>query len=349
MTKDKIETILEDGRTVMAQAPVIISASRSTDIPAFYADWFFHRLQIGYSAWTNPFTGVKSYINYRQTRFIIFWSKDPTPLLPYLKILREKNIGCYVQYTLNDYEKENLEKRVPALERRIDTFKRLVDELGLGGVIWRFDPLLLTETVGINELLAKIEYIGDKLHGYTEKLVFSYADITEYRKVKANLDRQQIPYRIWDEKEMNQMASALSTLNKKWNYQLATCAENIALEHYDIMHNRCIDTDLIVRRAYNDATLMKFLQVNICTQGLFDATLPTGAIALSNGHYFFSRHKKDGGQRTFCQCAIAKDIGEYNTCPHQCEYCYANTNKDIAWSNYEQHLRKPFCETISGK
>ena len=79
MTKDKIETILEDGRTVMAQAPVIISASRSTDIPAFYADWFFHRLQIGYSAWTNPFNGVKSYINYRQTRFIIFWSKDPTP------------------------------------------------------------------------------------------------------------------------------------------------------------------------------------------------------------------------------------------------------------------------------
>ena len=79
MTKDKIETILEDGRTVMAQAPVIISASRSTDIPAFYADWFFHRLQIGYSAWTNPFNGLKSYLNYRQSGFIIFLGEGPHP------------------------------------------------------------------------------------------------------------------------------------------------------------------------------------------------------------------------------------------------------------------------------
>lgn len=104
------------------QAPVIVSASRSTDIPAFYADWFFHRLQKGYSAWTNPFNGVKSYVSYENTRFIVFWSKNPRPLLPFLHILKERNIKCYVQYTLNDYEQERLEK-VPSLAYRIETFK----------------------------------------------------------------------------------------------------------------------------------------------------------------------------------------------------------------------------------
>lgn len=175
----------ENGETVEAQAPIIVSASRSTDIPAFYADWFFHRLKVGYSAWTNPFNGVKSYVSYENTRFIVFWSKNPHPLLPHLDYLKERNIGCYIQYTLNDYEREGLERGVPKLSERIDTFKQLVDKLGKGRVIWRFDPLILTDAISIDTLLSKIECIGDQLQGYTEKLVFSYADILSYRKVKA--------------------------------------------------------------------------------------------------------------------------------------------------------------------
>ena len=107
-TWTKIQRPTEDGRIVSMQAPVIVSASRSTDIPAFYSDWFFHRLQKGYSAWTNPFNGVKSYVSYENTRFIVFWSKNPRPLLPYLQILKDRNIKCYVQYSLNDYEQERL-------------------------------------------------------------------------------------------------------------------------------------------------------------------------------------------------------------------------------------------------
>ena len=99
-----------NGRTIKAQTPLIISASRSTDIPAFYTDWFFDRLNKGYSAWTNPFNGVKSYVSYDRTRFIVFWSKNPRPLLDYLNILEDRNIKCYIQYTLNDYEAEKLEK-----------------------------------------------------------------------------------------------------------------------------------------------------------------------------------------------------------------------------------------------
>ena len=89
MAWDKIKIQRDNGEFVDAQAPVIISASRSTDIPAFYADWFFHRLEKGYSAWTNPFNGVNSYVSFQNTRFIVFWSKNPKPLLPYLEQLKE--------------------------------------------------------------------------------------------------------------------------------------------------------------------------------------------------------------------------------------------------------------------
>ena len=154
--------IVIDGKTVKAQVPIIISASRSTDIPAFYADWFFDRLEKGYSAWTNPFNGVKSYVSYENTRFIVFWSKNPRPLLPYLHILKERNIKCYIQYTLNDYEGNHLEK-VPPLSNRIETFKLLVKELGVGSIIWRFDPMILTDDISIETLLDKVKGIGDSL------------------------------------------------------------------------------------------------------------------------------------------------------------------------------------------
>ena len=158
---EKSEIILDDGLKVPAQAPVIVSASRSTDIPAFYADWFLHRLKKGYSAWTNPFNGVKSYVSYANMRFVVFWSKNPRPLIEsgILDYLAERNIGCYVQYSLNDYEAEGLEKGVKPLDYRIETFRMLVERLGKGAVVWRFDPLILTDTVDIDLLLEKIKRI----------------------------------------------------------------------------------------------------------------------------------------------------------------------------------------------
>ena len=145
-TWNKTEILLDNGDVREAIKPLIISASRSTDIPAFYADWFFNRLQKGYSAWYNPFNGVKSYVSFQDTRFIVFWSKDPSPLIAHLDELIDKKIGCYIQYTFNDYVKEGFEKGVKSLVYRIDTFKRLVDKLGYGSVIWRFDPLILTDS-----------------------------------------------------------------------------------------------------------------------------------------------------------------------------------------------------------
>lgn len=344
----KITIQRENGEIVDAQAPLIVSASRSTDIPAFYADWFFHRLKVGYSAWTNPFNGVKSYVSYQDTRFIVFWSKNPRPLLQHLYYLKERNIGCYIQYTLNDYEKDGLERGVPRLPERIDTFKLLVEKLGKGRVIGRFDPLILTDDISIDTLLSKIERIGDQLQGYTEKLVFSFADILSYRKVKANLEKNNIPYHEWTEPQMLEFAERLSKLNMKWGYTLSTCGEKVDLQQFGIMPNHCIDYDLIVRFAHDDKELMDFIGATIKKRkyDLFGEPepIPASAILLSDDRYVI----KDGGQREFCGCMRSKDIGEYNTCPHLCEYCYANTSKEVAVRNWKEHKRNPFGETIKG-
>ncbi len=352
MAWDKIKIARENGEFVDAQAPIIVSASRSTDIPAFYADWFFHRLKVGYSAWTNPFNGVKSYVSYAKTRFIVFWSKNPKPLLQYIDILQERDIGCYIQYTLNDYVAEGLERGVPSVDERIETFKALVDKLRKGSVIWRFDPMILTDKISIDDLLNKVEHIGDRLLGYTEKLVFSFADITEYRKVKSNLEKNGINYRVWTEEEMLIFAQKLSELNKKWNYELATCGEKIDINQFGIKHNHCVDDDLMIKLAYKDDDLMKFLGVEIKQREalLFDEEIiPSDAIMLSENKYVIKKkNNKDKGQRQFCGCILSKDIGEYNTCPHLCEYCYANASKEVAVRNWKQHKNNPLGESILG-
>lgn len=308
-----------NGTEVIAQAPLIISASRATDIPAFYADWFFRRLDNGYLRWRNPFSGQESYVSFKNARFIVFWSKNPAPLLSHLSRLKERGIGCYIQYTLNDYEYEGLEPNVPTLTQRIDTFRRLVDALGLGTVVWRFDPLILTDRINIDTFLQKIASIADALVGHTEKLVFSFADIESYKKVSRNLRLKSINYHEWDEESMREFALRLSMLNRdNWNFRLATCAERIDLSEYGIEHNRCLDPELISRLAPDDAILQNFLY----------------------------NTKTDNGQRKTCGCILSKDIGAYNTCPHGCLYCYANTSSTSAFANYKRAIANPLGDTI---
>ncbi len=309
----------DNGTEVIAHAPLIISASRATDIPAFYTDWFFRRLEKGYVRWRNPFSVQDSYVSFDNTRFIVFWSKNPAPLLPQLSTLKERGIGCYIQYTLNDYETEGLEPNVRPLQQRIETFRRLVDVLGFGAVVWRFDPLILTDRINIDTLIEKIAHIADALVGYTEKLVFSFADIESYKKVSRNLRQSCINYREWDEDSMREFASRLSAMNRNnWNFRLATCAERIDLSEYGIEHNRCIDPELISRRAPDDAILQNFL---------YNA-------------------KTDNGQRKACGCITSKDIGAYNTCPHGCLYCYANTFPASAFENYKRAIANPLTDAI---
>ncbi|MDD6833059.1 MAG: DUF1848 domain-containing protein [bacterium] len=306
MAHKKIVIRNEQGVDVEAVAPVIVSASRATDIPAFYADWFFNRLDKGYASWRNPFSGKDSYVSFANTRFVVFWSKNPKPLIPYLPILQGKGIGFYIQFTLNDYDAEQLEPGVPLLAERIDTFKRIVDKYGLGSVVWRFDPLILSDKISPELLLHRISAIAEQLKGYTEKLVFSFADIAGYRSVARNLRAAGINYKEWDTETMLSFARRLADM--RLPFRLATCAEAIDLEEFGIEHNRCIDPELIARRAPDDAELQSFLQ----------------------------RAKSDSGQRKLCGCILSKDIGAYNTCPHLCRYCYANYSPQMVMNNFRK-------------
>ena len=134
-----------------------------------------------------------------------------------------------------------------------------------------------------------------------------------------NLRLSGINYREWDEATMREFASRLSTLNRdNWNFRLATCAEAIDLCEYGIEHNRCIDPELISRLAPDDSVLQNFL---------YNA-------------------RGDSGQRKACGCILSKDIGTYNTCPHGCFYCYANTSSASAFENYKRALANPHIDSI---
>jgi len=326
---------LDDGTTVDAQAPVIISASRSTDIPTFYSDWFISRWKAGYIKWINPFNGKPLYVSFKNTRAVVFWTKNPKPMFKYLDYMEKHIPNFYFQYSLNDYDKEGYEAKVSSVQNRIEIFKELSNRLGRKRVVWRFDPLILTQDITIDELINRVKNIGDQLKDYTTKLVFSFADIGIYKKVQNNLNKEKVPYIEWTPVLMDEFAKKLYEVNKSWGLTLGTCSEQIDLDKYSIVHNKCIDDDLMIDQFSEDKELMDFLGVEIIQPDLF-----------SDGQIIKKRKLKDKGQREDCGCIVSKDIGQYNTCPHECNYCYANTSKEIAKKNYKKHLEQPNSEGI---
>lgn len=300
-----------DGTQVSAQAPFIISASRATDIPAFYGDWLVEGIKNGYIIRKNPYSRVFSYISFKNARLFVFWSKNPKPFLKYLDFFDSHSYNYYFQFTLNNYEKENFEPFLPSLRQRIETFIELSQRIGKEKVIWRFDPVFITKFLSIDEIIDRIAYIGERLKNYTEKLVFSFVDIKIYKKVERNLNKQNIPYIEFDDEKKLEFAEKLYKLNKNLGLQLATCGEEFDLEIYGIKHNKCIDDELILKLFSKDNVLMDFLGIRV-ENDLFETK-----------NFIFTRNLKDQGQRKYCKCIISKDIGEYNTCRHGCVYCYA--------------------------
>lgn len=214
---------------------------------------------------------------------------------------------------MNSYDKQ-IEPNIPPLQKRIETFIELSERIGKEKLIWRFDPLLLSEKDNVEILLKKIQYIAEKLKHYTEKFVFSFADIEKYRKVKSNLKKAGITSYEFSEKQMMQTAKEIADIFCNTGIKIATCAEAINLEQFGISHNKCIDDNLIVKLFKNDVKLMTFLNVKKNEKGIFVKSF---------------KNLKDKGQRKLCKCISSKDIGEYNTCKAMCAYCYANNNKSV--------------------
>ncbi|MDR2466527.1 MAG: DUF1848 domain-containing protein [Prevotellaceae bacterium] len=323
----------DEGDIVEAQAPVVISASRATDIPAMHPEWFVERLRKSYAVRVNPFNRRATYVSFRNARVVVFWSKNPRRLMPHLKEMDERGIGYYFQFTLNDYEREGLEPNLPPLRERIDTFRELSDTVGKEKVIWRFDPLMLTPQTDMLELAGRIRRIGSLLKGYTDKLVFSFIDVKAYRGVRSNLIRKTSLFSAAnvesaepDDEAIDCFARALADIKAQWraegwNPDLATCAESADLEKYGIRHNRCIDDELMRRIFPDDAVLIHFLSCG----SLPDERSPE--LPFDNPPKRASL--KDRGQRKACGCIASKDIGSYGNCGHLCAYCYAMVSRKI--------------------
>ena len=337
-TWKEVQLINDRGDLKSAIAPLIISASRSTDIPAFHSEWLINRLKRGYVCWTNPFRkSEQQYISFQEARLFVFWTKNPAPLVQHLSFLNELRLNYYFQYTLNNYEKEGFEPNVPPLEKRIETFISLSKLIGKEKIIWRFDPLLLSKKLTVNDLVTRIGELGNQLIPYTNKLVFSFGDILRYQNVKLNLIRETPYYSKSDihsaEFAFDQKIELAVELQKfigEWrktntDFQIGTCAEDIDLEEYQISRNKCIDDALIARLFLNDEKLMNLLGLESESGTLFKTTPPKNKLNL-----------KDKGQRKACKCIISKDIGSYNTCNHLCVYCYANTSPSAVKKNLQE-------------
>lgn len=280
---------------------MILSVSRRTDIPAFYSDWFFNRIEAGYVDVRNPMnihrvSRVK--ITPDVVDCIVFWSKNPKPMLSRLDRLSQYQY--YFQFTLNPYD-QHIEKEVPLKRNIFDTFRELSEKIGKERVIWRYDPILISDKIDVNYHIKYFEEIAKRISGYSERCVISFVDL--YKKVVSNVSALNI--REPNSDEIEKLVSALVPIAASYGFTVQSCAEHIDLSGFGISHGACIDPLLISHLI---------------------------------GHSIHVH--KDKNQRKECGCTESIDVGEYNTCQHYCAYCYANFNCGMVSRKIEKHNPK---------
>lgn len=288
----------------------IISASRRTDIPAFFAEWFMTRVREGYFYRINPFNSnqVSGFsLVPEDVDAIVFWTKNPGPILTHLRELDERRLRYYFQFTLNPYG-ELFEPRVPPLAQRIATFRELSERLGPRRVIWRYDPVILSNYTPVAWHLEQMAALAEALSGATDRLVISFLDF--YGKVNrrlADLERSQ-GLKLSDiaadlhRGDLYTLATGFQKCASAHGMQIYSCSEDADLAEIGIRKGSCIDGDLIWE--------------------LFGGG---------------KEYRKDKHQRGACGCVASVDMGIYNTCRFQCAYCYANMSSKLIDSNLGKH------------
>ncbi len=286
---------------------MIISASRRTDIPAFFADWFYNRLEEGFVVTRNPFNAnqlTKLRLDSEVVDAIVFWTKNPKPMLSRLDLIEKAKIPYYFQFSITPYG-QDIELRLPKDKNEIiNTFKALSNKIGPDRVIWRYDPIIFSEKYNLNYHERAYERCANLLAGYTKKSVISFLDL-DYRNTKA-INKLGISDGSIEEK--NKLAKRISDIASSLDILVETCAEDIDLETFNIKHSKCIDAELIE--------------------------------AISGKTLKLKGHAKDKNQRQICGCVASSDIGVYNTCHHSCLYCYANYSTGSIQSNCARHDKK---------
>jgi DNA repair photolyase len=304
---DKMKIIDDFGVERDAIAPVIISATWRSDIPAWHGDWFMERLRRGHMLSTYR---QRKYVSFDNTRVIVFWTKNPAPMFKHLDELDQMGINYYFHYTLTDYEQDGLEPNITPLVDRITTFKQLSNRLGKDRIIWRFDPLVLTDTIDRERLVCKVANLIERLAGFTEKLVISFLDPVERKKVERQLIRAGICAKRFSFQDVEYVSRSVADYAERAGIKVAACAEAMDLISYGIQKNKCIDDEYLRRVFRDDKALMSFL----------------GIVA----------GVKNQGQRKLCGCIPSFDIGTYNTCKNGCVYCYANTSQKAVANNFKR-------------
>lgn len=278
---------------------MILSVSRRTDIPAFYSDWFYHRIKEGFVDVRNPMNihqVSRIAITPDVVDCIIFWTKNPQNMLNRLNELKDYNY--YFQFTINPYDK-TIEDKVPFKTEIIETFKELSKIVGKHRIIWRYDPILFTNKIDMSYHIKYFEELSKRLSDYTNRCVISFVDL--YKKTITNT--KTLGMRGLSEKEMIDIAQHINFISQKYGISVLSCAENVDLKNCGIEHGSCIDKALIEE---------------ICGYQI--------------------KVKKDKNQRSECNCVESIDIGAYNTCTHGCMYCYANFNKERVNNLSSNHI-----------
>lgn len=278
---------------------MIISASRRTDIPAYYSDRFFNRLREGYVLVRNPMNPhqvSKVILSPETVDGIVFWTKNPLPMLERLPELEP--YPFYFQFTLNAYGKD-AEPGLPSKnDVLIPAFRQLSEAVGRQRVVWRYDPVFLSEKYTMEYHIRYFRSLAARLGDYTEKCTVSFIDL--YTKTVRNAR----PLQIQPETSEQQFAlmERFAETAKTYGLQLDTCAEPADFSSLGVGHAHCIDRERLER---------------------------IGGYRLSA--------EKDTNQRPACGCAASIDIGAYNTCPNGCLYCYANYSAGAVLRNAAVH------------
>ena len=282
---------------------MIISASRRTDIPAFYSEWFLKRLAAGFVLVPNPFFPQqirRVELSPAAVDCLVFWTKNPAPLLP--KLERLADYTYYFHFTLNPYDR-TIETGLPEQSERIATFRALAERIGKERVVWRYDPILFSAAHSLKYHLEQFASLAERLGPYTERCMVSFLDF--YQKTVRNM-AAIAPYDPGDA-QLTELAAGLAAIARSHGLTLETCCERLDLERLGIRRGRCIDDRLIARLSPRPV-----------------------------------RFRKASGQREYCGCVAGVDIGVYNTCRHDCLYCYANTSrKSVARATAAYHPDAP--------
>lgn len=293
---------------------MIISASRRTDIPAFYADWFIDKIRKGEIMRKNPYNGAvyKTKLSPEEISVIVFWTRNAEPMIRkgYLKELTDLGYNFYFQHTITGYTVKSqkgvkLDGRTQNPNKAIESFNRLADEIGGNKIIWRFDPIVVCDQLPIEEIIRLYDKLSSLLSKDCRRNVLSFLDV--YDHVGSNMKNAGFTNVIdlvapQNKKLLSYLLSEIKNISQRDDREVFSCAESINLDEFGISHSKCIDNDYIMKVFGEKVT-----------------------------------KSKDSGQREACGCVKSIEVGQYDTCPHGCVYCYANQRKEQAMKNYKDH------------